>query len=192
MVATTQRHPLVDLFISAGLAVDAAQNLRSGDPRSFAYQIAQPLTLGEIDVPDVETHVQMWAKSAQSASNPASGPVVTQLVAHVLACYDAATTLPESDDPAELYRVYLDVFIEYMTPTNGSGGRCCKYIGPMPAKHLLAQALGVADANNGKVPRSQLEFCNVSTTTPDGLSMAFTRAVETVITRFMEKKAQTA
>ena len=152
-VTTTQRHPLVDLFISAGLAVDAVQNLRSGDPASFVHQIAAPLTRGEVRAIDIEASVQMWSKSAQSAANPASGPVITQLVCHVLACYDAATKLPESDDPAELYRVYLDVFVEYMTPT-GEAGRRRRYVGPMSSKHLQAQALGVADAACGAPPRT--------------------------------------
>ena len=69
---------------------------------------------------------------------------------HVLACYDAATKLPCSDDPAELYRVYLDVFVEFWTPTGEAARR--RYVGPMPLKHLQAQALGISDAAAGGAP----------------------------------------
>lgn len=167
-ITTTKRHPLVDIFLAAGLLADEV--LGRNFPYSFANSVAKLLSS---DVAVLKPHLDAWVDGVQreaAARSPHFAATATSLISHVKLCFDVATSSPltTSNSSESLYVVYLDNFIEYLTPS-GKDGIARHGHNDGDATKLRAQAQGIADAivvdhdtcECVALPRGFDEFCEL-------------------------------
>lgn len=189
-ISASKRHPLVEAWIDAGNLVDATYAALYGGSvygtPYYSFSAAFAESLADVDQYTIRDKTETWCRSAeQNCRVAATKQVVKNMLnalrqradaaAEALAMSSDAATTPAS----ELYRVYLDNFIEYLTPSLKQGkvvdghvvdpyvvrSRCGTYT---DVNMLRAQAQGVVDAQmmlDGafsacpKMPRTLDGFC---------------------------------
>ncbi len=174
----TPRHPLVDAWIDAGLLVDATFHaLYDGTDYARPYT-SFAVTFGDeydtVTQYDIIEHTVSWVRSVeQNCRVAATKQIVMNLVNHVARRAEEAAraltaeALNSKAAPAgELYSVYLNNFIEYLTPSMKQGkivegcvvdahavrSRCGAYT---DVNMLRAQAQGIVDAVAAETGRAQ-------------------------------------
>lgn len=187
-ITTPPRHPLVDAWIDAGTLVDAVyatlcgsvENVAVVGYRSFADTFSSRMV--DIDGLNIVAETTAWTASVEQVCL-VTKPVMQELLRAVERRAEVAAEVLQAqqrnfreDAVAELYRVYLDNFIEYLTPSLKHGKVVGNHIVDpyvVRSRHgtytdatmLRAQAQGVVDAiaaEHGKptsLPRTLDNFC---------------------------------
>jgi len=174
----TPRHPLVDAWIDAGILVDATFHaLYDGTDYARPYT-SFAVTFGDeydtVTQYDIVEHTVCWARSVeQNCRVAATKQIVMNLVNHVARRAEEAAraltaeALNSKTAPAgELYSIYLNNFIEYLTPSTLSGKVADGVVKEVVAMRrrcgahtdvnmLRAQAQGIVDAVAAETGRAQ-------------------------------------
>lgn len=188
-ITTPPRHPLVDAWIDAGMLVDATYHaLYDGTAYAKPYHSfadAFSTRMDEIEQHNIVDETMVWLRSVEQNCRVAlTKQVVVNLCNHVAKLasaaaqailLDAGSTTPSA---GELYRIYLNNFIEYLTPSLKLGKMVDGHVVDpyvVRSRHgthtdvnmLRAQAQGIVDAGMAqgvtemakKLPRTLDGFC---------------------------------